>query len=78
MKVFWGEKRAFCRRPKKYSWKIAILLWGKIFVVSLPLDRGNVSGGNEPLRANYENFNLSHMMFIQRALRGCGSSDFYL
>jgi hypothetical protein len=27
---------------------------------------GNVSGGNQPLRANYENFNLSHTMLIRR------------
>jgi hypothetical protein len=27
---------------------------------------GNVSGGNQPLRANYRNFNRSHTMLIQR------------
>jgi hypothetical protein len=27
---------------------------------------GNISGGNQPLHANYENFNLSHTMLIQR------------
>jgi hypothetical protein len=27
---------------------------------------GNISGGNQSLRENYGNFNLSHMMLIQR------------
>jgi hypothetical protein len=26
---------------------------------------GNISGGNQPLRAKYGNFNLNHMMLIQ-------------
>jgi hypothetical protein len=26
---------------------------------------GNISGGNQPLRANYENFNLNHTILIQ-------------
>jgi hypothetical protein len=30
------------------------------------IKKGNISGGNQPLRENYENFNLSHMMLIQR------------
>jgi hypothetical protein len=29
------------------------------------LSEGNILGGNQPLRANYENFNPSHMMLIQ-------------
>jgi hypothetical protein len=28
---------------------------------------GNISGANQPLRENYGNFNLSHMMLIQRS-----------
>jgi hypothetical protein len=28
--------------------------------------KGNVSGGNQHLHVNYENFNLSHTMLIQR------------
>jgi hypothetical protein len=28
----------------------------------------NISGGNQPLRANYGNFNLSHTMLIQRSV----------
>jgi hypothetical protein len=31
---------------------------------------GNVSGGNQPLRANYGNFNMSHTMLIQRRAHG--------
>jgi hypothetical protein len=30
------------------------------------INLGNISGGNQPLRANYGNFNLSHTMLIQR------------
>jgi hypothetical protein len=30
-------------------------------------EKGNISGGNQPLRKNYGNFNLSHMMLIQRS-----------
>jgi hypothetical protein len=32
-----------------------------------PNEQGNISGANQPLRENYENFNLSHMMLIQRS-----------
>jgi hypothetical protein len=28
--------------------------------------KGNISGGNQLLHANYENFNLSHTMLIQQ------------
>jgi hypothetical protein len=31
---------------------------------------GNISSGNRPLHANYENFNLSHTMLIQRRSHG--------
>jgi hypothetical protein len=31
------------------------------------IKNGNISGGNQPLRENYGNFNLSHMMLIQRS-----------
>jgi hypothetical protein len=31
---------------------------------------GNISGGNQPLHANYENFNLSHTMLIQQRSHG--------
>jgi hypothetical protein len=27
--------------------------------------KGNISGENQPLRVNYENFNLNHTMLIQ-------------
>ena len=27
--------------------------------------KGNISGANQPLRANYENFNLGHQINIQ-------------
>jgi hypothetical protein len=29
------------------------------------INLGNISGGNQPLRANYGNFNLGHTMLIQ-------------
>jgi hypothetical protein len=31
--------------------------------------KGNISGGNQPLHANYGNFNLSHTMLIQRGVQ---------
>jgi hypothetical protein len=31
-----------------------------------PQQKGKISGGNQPLYANYGNFNLSHTMLIQR------------
>jgi hypothetical protein len=33
----------------------------------LVMTNGNISGGNQPLHENYGNFNLSHMMLIQRS-----------
>jgi hypothetical protein len=39
--------------------------------------RGNISGGNEPLRANYGNFNLNHMMLIQGKAYGRWVKDRY-
>ena len=40
-----------------------------IFIVHIMLatshNIGNVSGANQPLRASYENFNLSHWINIQ-------------
>jgi hypothetical protein len=38
---------------------------GPMWTMLPPLYIGNISGGNQPLRANYENFNLTHMMLIQ-------------
>jgi hypothetical protein len=42
---------------------------------SVGLKKSNVSGGNQPLRANYENFNLSHTMLIKGGLMGGGRGD---
>jgi hypothetical protein len=40
------------------------------FYDNLTFMLGNISGGNQPLHANYENFNLSHTMLIQRRSHG--------
>jgi hypothetical protein len=37
---------------------------------STGITSGNISGGNRPLHTNYENFNLSHTMLIQRRSHG--------
>jgi hypothetical protein len=46
------------------------IIWKKFpnrqgYIKRLDFIYGNISGGNQPIRANYGNFNRSHMMLIQ-------------
>jgi hypothetical protein len=43
--------------------------WTKQFIWYI-FQLGNISGANQPLRANYGNFNLNHMMLNQRKTYG--------
>jgi hypothetical protein len=38
--------------------------------ISSKVDIGNVSSGNQPIHANYGNFNLSHTILVQRMAHG--------
>jgi hypothetical protein len=52
---------------KVISSPYSCLLWQLLFKA---YQIGNVSGGNEPLHANYGNFNMSHTMLIQMRVHG--------
>jgi hypothetical protein len=58
-------------RPWLLFFSFSLFLFQSIFP-SMPYDytalyKGNISGGSQPLRENYENLNLSHMMLIQQS-----------
>jgi hypothetical protein len=53
--------------PRVQNLSSHIMHFGHVILAHLI---GNVSSENQPLHANYENFNLSHMMLIQRRAHG--------
>jgi hypothetical protein len=64
------EKRINLKRTKQTLSRSMSIFWLCSILIAWSILGGNISGGNQPLRANYGNFNLSHMMLIQRRSHG--------